>query len=49
MRELRHFQACITDGEPCRTPVEDARYDIALIIDITKAYVDEGINRDIRE
>ncbi len=39
VRELRHFYACITDGEPCRTPVEDARYDIGLIIDITKGYV----------
>ena len=38
VRELRHFHACITHGEPCRTPVEDARHDIALIIAITQAY-----------
>ncbi len=40
VRELRHFHACITDDEPCRTPLSDARHDIGLIIDITRAYVD---------
>lgn len=40
VRELRHFHACITEGETCRTPVAEARHDIALIIDITRAYVD---------
>ena len=37
VRELRHFHACITQGVPCRTSVFDARRDVALIIDITKA------------
>ncbi len=41
VRELRHFHACITQGEPCRTPVEDARHDIALIIDIARAYLEK--------
>lgn len=39
-RELRHFHACITRGEPCRTPLEEARLDVALIIDIIRAYLD---------
>ena len=38
-RELRHFHACIVDGVPCRTPVDSARDDIALIIDLIKCYV----------
>jgi len=37
-RELRHFYDCIVNGAPCRTPVESARDDIALIIGITKRY-----------
>jgi predicted dehydrogenase len=36
-RELRHFHECITRGAECRTPVSDARDDIALIIAITRA------------
>ena len=36
-RELRHFHECITRGVAPRSPVSDARHDIALIIDITKA------------
>jgi hypothetical protein len=36
MRELRHFHACITEGKVCRTPIESARDDVALIIDIIK-------------
>lgn len=39
MREMRHFHACITEGIPCRTPVESARDDIGLIIEIVKAYI----------
>jgi len=39
VRELRHFHACITEGEACYTPLESARHDIALIIDIVKCYV----------
>lgn len=37
-REMRHFHDCIRNGVACRTPVESARDDIALIIDIIKAY-----------
>jgi predicted dehydrogenase len=29
--ELEHFHACITAGEPCRTPPEQAREDIAVL------------------
>ena len=38
-RELRHFHACITEGETCRTSVEDARQDISLIIDVIETYL----------
>lgn len=38
-RELRHFHDCIVNDRPCRTPVESARDDIALIIDIIKRYL----------
>jgi predicted dehydrogenase len=38
VRELRHFHDCIVNGASCRTPVESAREDIALIIDIVKRY-----------
>lgn len=31
VRELRHFHACIADGEPCRTPPEQARLDIDVL------------------
>jgi predicted dehydrogenase len=41
-RELRHFHDCITRGTPCRTPVSSARDDIALIIDITRAYLSQA-------
>ena len=37
-RELRHFHESITNGVPNRTPVADARNDIALIIDIIRSY-----------
>jgi predicted dehydrogenase len=39
MRELRHFHDCIRTGVPCRTPVESARDDIRLIIDIVQTYL----------
>ena len=39
MSELRHFHACITEGETCYTSLESARNDIALIIDIVRCYV----------
>lgn len=41
-RELRHFYDCVVNGATCRTPVEEARDDIALIIDVIKAYVTQG-------
>ncbi len=41
VRELRHFHACITEGIPCRTPVDEARNDIELVIDIVRAYLDQ--------
>lgn len=37
-RELRHFHECITQGTPPRTPVQSARNDIKLIIDIIEKY-----------
>lgn len=37
--ELHHFHACITEGATCRTPLNEARQDVELIIDITKAYL----------
>lgn len=39
-RELRHFHECIVEGATCRSPVQSARDDIALIIDITRAYIE---------
>jgi len=39
VRELRHFHECIVAGDPPRTSVESAREDVALIIDIVRAYV----------
>ena len=42
VRELRHFHACIAEGEPCYTSLESARNDIALIIDIVRCYVQRG-------
>ena len=33
-RELVHFHDCVTRGEPCRTPPEQARLDIAVLIDM---------------
>ena len=44
VRELRHFHACITEGETCYTSLESARNDIALIIDIVKCYVKQQRN-----
>ena len=42
VRELRHFHACITEGETCYTSLESARHDIALIIDIVRCYVERA-------
>ena len=38
VREMRHFQACITQGGPCRTDVVSAKQDISFIIDVVEAY-----------
>ena len=43
-RELRHFHECIVTGKESRSPVASARDDIALIIDITKNYLDSSAN-----
>jgi predicted dehydrogenase len=42
VRELKQFHACITLGVPCRTPLQDARLDVALIIDIVRAHLDRN-------
>jgi predicted dehydrogenase len=36
--ELRHFHACVTQDQACRTPLDEAKHDIALIIDMVKAF-----------
>ena len=41
-RELRHFHKCITEGETPRAPASSARDDVALIIDIVRAYLSGG-------
>lgn len=38
VRELRHFHDCIVNGARPRTSVESAREDVALTIEIVKAY-----------
>jgi predicted dehydrogenase len=38
MRELRHFHACIVDGTPCRTSVQQAKEDISFIISVIEHY-----------
>jgi predicted dehydrogenase len=35
--ELEHFHACIVDGEPCRTPPEQARTDIEALTAMFRA------------
>ena len=40
VRELRHFHACVTEGVECRTSLEGARDDVALVIDIVRAWLD---------
>ena len=39
-RELRHFHDCVTNGTACRTPVEAARHEVALTIDIIRRYLE---------
>ena len=38
-RELRHFHDSIVNGTLNRSPIETSRDDVALVIDITKAYL----------
>jgi predicted dehydrogenase len=35
--QLRHFHSCVTQGEACRTPLAEARHDVQLVVDITRA------------
>ena len=35
--ELRHFHACVTEDEICRTPLGAARHDVQLVVDIALA------------
>lgn len=37
--ELRHFHACVTKGEVCRTPLGEARHDVQLVVDIARGAV----------
>ena len=41
-RELRHFHDSIVNGTPNRSPIESSRDDVALVIDITRAYLSSG-------
>jgi predicted dehydrogenase len=39
VRQLEHFHACITRGEPCRTPAEQGAQDIELLTDLYRVAV----------
>ena len=39
-RELRHFHDCIVNGTASRSPLVEAGQDVALVIDIVKAYLE---------
>lgn len=41
-RELRHFHECVTRGVACRTPVEAARYEVSLTIDIVRRFLERS-------
>jgi predicted dehydrogenase len=41
-REMRHFHACVQGESECRTPVESARDDVSLIIDIIRRYTESA-------
>ncbi len=48
-RELRHFHDSIVNGTPNRSPIETSRADVALVIDITKAYLSGApVSRSVR-
>ncbi len=38
-RSLEHFHACVTRGEPCRTPAEQGARDIALLAELYRAAI----------
>ena len=42
-RELEHFHACVTTGEPCRTPPEQARADIDLLARMFRAHLEARV------
>ena len=42
VQELRHFHECITTDKKCYTPIESARMDIQLIINIIECFVDRA-------
>jgi predicted dehydrogenase len=39
VRQLEHFYACVTRGEPCRTPAEQGARDIVLLAELYRAAV----------
>jgi predicted dehydrogenase len=39
VRQLEHFHACITQGEPCRTPAEEGARDVELLTDLYRTAV----------
>lgn len=39
VREMRAFHQCIVAGAACRTPLQDARQDVKLIIDVITHYL----------
>ena len=43
VRELRHFHACITEGVACYTPLDSARKDIELIINVVNCYANRSV------
>ncbi len=42
-RELEHFHACVTAGERCRTPPEQARADIDLLGRMFRAHLESRV------
>ncbi|MEE2657763.1 MAG: Gfo/Idh/MocA family oxidoreductase [Candidatus Latescibacterota bacterium] len=40
LRELEHFHDCIHGHAECRTPLSEARDDVALIVDIVRRYLE---------
>ncbi len=39
VRGLEHFHACVTRGEPCRTPAEQGARDVALLAELYRAAI----------